>query len=45
MFVEHGKEVGWQIQTWQEEPGRQPRPGRSVHAQFCQFFNFQGLEG
>ena len=44
---EHGKDsVGWQIQTWQGEPGRQP-PSRKAHnGQFCRFFlYFQGLEG
>ena len=28
-FVQHGKEVGWQNQTRQEEPGRQP-PSRKI---------------
>ena len=32
------KEVGWQIQTWQEQHGRHPRAGRPLNAQFCQFF-------
>ena len=45
-FVQHGKEVGWQIQTWQEEPGRQPPSRETANAQFCHFFfRFQGLEG
>ena len=31
----HGKEVGWQIQTWQGESPRQPSSGRLQNARFC----------
>ena len=44
-FIQHGKEVGWRIQTWQGEPRRRPSSRKMYNVRFCPFFHFQGLEG
>ena len=37
---EYGKEVGWQIQTWQEEPGRQPPSRKTAECPILSVFFF-----
>ena len=40
-FVQHGKEMAWQIQTWQEEPGTQPIQEDRTMPNFVNFSIFK----
>ena len=39
-FVQHGKEMGWQIQTWQGEPWRQPPSMKTAQCPILSAFPF-----
>ena len=39
-FVQHDKEVGWRIQTWQGEPGRQPPSRKTAQCPLLFIFLF-----